>query len=701
MFTYFSNPGILRRLDRSRLTRILEMHQDCLPPEAAALLRTPMSYEQFCDAWAAQFRAFNTLGLPLLQALSDIETLALHDNRTLLDNALSNLPPEYEINPNFSPLHQALRLWLLTRADLGVPWPLPTDIPDRSKIKNHNSKIDSLVTALESPAPAGISPQWKIEIQNSRITLPDQSRIENHPAPDETSNADSPIAVPADISDQSKIEIQNSKIPLPALETAPADISPQSKIETQSSKINLPALETSNADSAIALAADVSAQSKIEIQNSKITFPDQSTAESATALELSNADSPIAVTEISHESKIQNQNSKITDEAEIFDQSKIENLQSKITDNAPPWPDPITDAPALFDAVYGRFTAYIWLPAGAPAVNSLFLGHCHAFPAFHYTPRLNIRSDKENSGKTTTMKVIASMAPRPFPVHNLRPPVVYRVTHKCQPRPPTILFDEIENYLSLYRELLGLLNAGNSSDVCVPRCEGKTVHIYKPFAPVVLAGIGDLFRTLRSRSILIHMTEAPEDAKLARFDPGHLELETELRRKLARWAADNLKQIAACDPPLPKTARNRLADNWRPLFQIAHVIGGHWPQLALEAFEAMTSTPVAKAEIEDVGRVLLGDIRRVLAQSGPARLTSKQLIASLTTLLDRPWRSLLGSQPHPEQWLSSQLRPLGIRSRNLWTHGTVLRGYLRSDFLPASPPPPPPPPSDPCFDPGI
>ena len=218
----------------------------------------------------------------------------------------------------------------------------------------------------------------------------------------------------------------------------------------------------------------------------------------------------------------------------------------------------------------------------------MFVGHCQAFPAFHYTPRLNIRADHEDCGKSTVLKIIASLVPRPFHIQNLRPPVVYRTVNYKEDRPTiTVVFDEVENCLPLFRELLGILNAGNSSDVCVPRCEGKKVRLYKPFAPVVLAGIGDLFRTLRSRSILIHMTQAPEGANLTRFDPDHLELEKELRRKLARWAADNLEKIAACDPPLPKGCRNRTADNWRVLFQIAHVVGGHWPQLVLEAYYAL------------------------------------------------------------------------------------------------------------------
>ena len=35
---------------------------------------------------------------------------------------------------------------------------------------------------------------------------------------------------------------------------------------------------------------------------------------------------------------------------------------------------------------------------------------------------------------------------------------------------------------------------------------------------------------------------------------------------------------------MPPGAYNRVADNWRPIFAIAQIAGGDWPQLALEAY---------------------------------------------------------------------------------------------------------------------
>src|SRR5260221_12933840 len=45
---------------------------------------------------------------------------------------------------------------------------------------------------------------------------------------------------------------------------------------------------------------------------------------------------------------------------------------------------------------------------------------------------------------------------------------------------------------------------------------------------------------------------------------------------------------------MPPGAYNRVADNWRPIFAIAQIVGGDWPQLALEAYHHLAA-PVAQA----------------------------------------------------------------------------------------------------------
>jgi hypothetical protein len=126
----FSNPENLRRLDRCHLTRLLEEHQDCLAREAVALLfaNPPPDHENWCSAWAAQFKSPAAFGAPLRNALLDIETLSLPENRTLLEHALSNLPAHFEVNRGFPPLHQALHLWLIAQNTPGVTFPIRASV---------------------------------------------------------------------------------------------------------------------------------------------------------------------------------------------------------------------------------------------------------------------------------------------------------------------------------------------------------------------------------------------------------------------------------------------------------------------------------------------------------------------------------------------------------------------------------------------
>jgi hypothetical protein len=94
------------------------------------------------------------------------------------------------------------------------------------------------------------------------------------------------------------------------------------------------------------------------------------------------------------------------------------------------------------------------------------------------------------------------------------------------------------------------------------------------------------------------------------------------------WTRDNFDAIASCDPPLP--ACNRLADNWRPLFAVAQVIGGHWPARILDSFTHLTANPRTTAQ--DLGPTLLADIRAIFDQSDASHLFSSVLVDSLCAL---------------------------------------------------------------------
>jgi hypothetical protein len=238
----------------------------------------------------------------------------------------------------------------------------------------------------------------------------------------------------------------------------------------------------------------------------------------------------------------------------------------------------------------------------------------------------------------------------------------------------------VDAYLPQSEELRGLLNAGHKRGACAYRCEGegKAVRAFRAFAPAALAGIGSLPATLRDRSVLIPLVPAEEGQIAARFDPLRIDIEKTLARKLARWARDNFDALAACDPPLPPGAFNRLADNWRPLLAVAQIAGGDWPARALDAFAKLTAKP--RTYPDEPGLTLLDDIRQIFAELGSDRITSQELVELVCSRADRPYAQP-SSINYDASKLARRLAPFGIRSRAVRIGERSYRGYRIGQFL--------------------
>jgi putative DNA primase/helicase len=260
--------------------------------------------------------------------------------------------------------------------------------------------------------------------------------------------------------------------------------------------------------------------------------------------------------------------------------------------------------------------------------------------------------------------------------------VLFRLVDQFQ---PTLLLDEVDTYLHQAEELRGLLNAGHKRGACAYRCEGdgNSVRAFNAFAPAALAGIGSLPATLQDRSICIPLVPAPQARLPAHFDPLHTKPEHIIARKFARWTKDNFATLAACNPPLPHGAFNRLADNWRPLLAIAQVAGGLWPQRALDAFAKLSAKPTLTSQ--DLSLTLLADIPAIFAEAHAQRLFSSTLVDSLCAIKSRPWSGTVSvPKPITETWLARRLAPLGIRSQIMRIGQHRARGYHLADFLRAS-----------------
>ena len=344
-----------------------------------------------------------------------------------------------------------------------------------------------------------------------------------------------------------------------------------------------------------------------------------------------------------------------------------------------PWPVAV-DGVALLNDVADVFRKYVSLPDGAADTLALWTAHAHIFDAFVCSPRLNVSSPEKGCGKTTLRDVLALLVPRPLPTENLSVAVLFRVIEAAR---PTLLVDECDAWINDNEELRGLLNAGHRRGGQALRCVGEQneVRAFNVYGPAVLCGIGALPGTVHDRSIIVRLERAKPGEQFTRYDTRHTEHESDLCRKLARWATDYREVLSTCDPAMPERAFNRLADNWRPLFAVASVIGGDWPARATAAFNANVSK--ADRNANGYGVMLLTDVQRAFAESGRDKIFSKALVQMLCAMTDRPWPEAHRGHPITATWLARKLHGFGISTSTIRINAERLNGYTLADFADA------------------
>jgi hypothetical protein len=111
-----------------------------------------------------------------------------------------------------------------------------------------------------------------------------------------------------------------------------------------------------------------------------------------------------------------------------------------------PWPDPVDGALLVADMIAAHRKYVIMSEHGALAV-ALWEIHAYALDAAEHSPRLQIKSPTYRCGKTTLMKLIKAIVPKPIETTNISMAALFRLIEMCQ---PTVLLDEAET--SLKRE---------------------------------------------------------------------------------------------------------------------------------------------------------------------------------------------------------------------------------------------------------
>lgn len=352
------------------------------------------------------------------------------------------------------------------------------------------------------------------------------------------------------------------------------------------------------------------------------------------------------------------------------------------------------DGPALLDEIHQFAGQFLALPSPA-ALDAfvLWCAHAHAIDSFESTPRIAFLSPEPESGKTRTLEIADLLVPHPMHAVNCSPPALFRAINDLEHR-PTILYDEVDTVFGPKakenEEVRGLLNAGHRRGAVAYRCVGEgtnqKVAAFPAYAPVALAGIGDLPDTILGRSIVVPMRRRAPHERVEPFRHRiHAPAGHELRDRLEAWAEQHAQAMEQHYPTLPEGISDRPADVWEPLLSIAEVAGGSWPQRARAACTEL----VRAARSNDSGSLglrLLADIQRVFAgtdqddEKDPVdKIGTEQLLDRLHSITDAPWADLRG-KPLDARGLARRLKPYGVASKKIDLSGDKRQGYAAEDL---------------------
>jgi putative DNA primase/helicase len=331
---------------------------------------------------------------------------------------------------------------------------------------------------------------------------------------------------------------------------------------------------------------------------------------------------------------------------------------------------------ALFCAVEARIRQHIAADDAIFTVATLWIGFAWAHDAFIHSPILLATSKEPDSGKTTLLELLKFLVPRGLSTTEITAAALYRVVDQWR---PTLIVDEADVIFRQNDELRAVINSGWTRGSGVIRCNPDTLdpELFPTFGPKVVGMKGlKIPDTTLSRSIVLQMKRKRQSEVVGDFlhdDDAQLRM---LRGQLARWAADNRKDLSGARPAVPDGFHNRLACNWRPLFAIAHLCGGEWPARAHAAAQAMS-----KVDIDSLYIQALAVIRAMFDEREADRVFSQDIVDGLLAVEDGPWKYYGGKdrdKPITQNGLARLLKPIAPDTIRIG-EGRA-KGYYRHQF---------------------
>jgi len=315
------------------------------------------------------------------------------------------------------------------------------------------------------------------------------------------------------------------------------------------------------------------------------------------------------------------------------------------------------------------------------------------FTEFDAYPYMVITAPVKRSGKTRLAEMISFCCSNPRNFAALTAPTMFR---SIESESPTLLFDEAETLSSESASTMrAVLNVGYRRGQTIPRTVAGGIKEFATYCPKVFVLIGDVYDTLRDRSMVITMKRA-ETRKRFTFDVAREEGRA-LREEIdsaVKSHIGNLQHAFQNHKGLP-FLMDRDEEIWTSLFCIAEVFckdrinelkAGSVDMATEKTADSKRYVDLKHAETaameDEYAKRLLTDLYGLFVVNGKV-MSTEDAINALKAIPTAPWRKFRGDGIDAHD-LANILARFGVRPVRIALGSgrgkqTFKRGYKRAD----------------------
>lgn len=337
-----------------------------------------------------------------------------------------------------------------------------------------------------------------------------------------------------------------------------------------------------------------------------------------------------------------------------------------------------------------RFSTFPALDYSLPL--ALWAIGTQVYPDFDSYPYLVITSATKRSGKTRLAEILSFISANPVNSGAMTPASMFKT---MADEKPTIFIDEAESLSSeAASNMRVVLNMGYRKGQTVRRVVGQEVREYQVYCPKCFILIGDVYDTLKDRSIIVRMRRGEASERFV-YEPVKAEGAV-LRDKIAMWIEEN--HSALIDSFTRFAGIDFLTDRdeeiWSPLFVLCQMIAperlNDLKRLAVDMATEKTMESRRYSELENAeekaaddeyaSRLLL-DVAALI--DGKKSMPTADILSQLREIPTAPWRVYKGEGITMHS-LSNMLSRFGVAPCNIQVgkgreKRKIVKGYRALD----------------------